>query len=626
LQHAKPQQGAVKPQARHERAARQRADNRGRQPEHLVHRADLGDGKPRAAQQKRGGKRARERIAEAIALEEAAFPATRFREKANLHNTLGESHLRENERARAKACFARAEKLLDDHAAQAGTSSYTKISVLKNLALAYAGEDADTALHYFERTVEADFAFQQNATGKADHLHGNLWNRQLLEDVYRAVGDIGNAGPEKRTKLLWLTELTKGRLLWNDINRSATWENAGPALENAGRRLQQLYALRDNLADADEIAETNREIDALLSEFELEEQYFSRKTALPDFKTFRSQLFEQQVITYSYFVHADSSLSVFKVENGRTAYFRDKIPGLLDSVAAFKSRYFSASPHAFNARPRVYFRSAEQLCRALLPELPSGPARLRLSLDNELHVLPFDALSRENHIFLVEDFDVQYLHSLLVFDLYDGDVSGRRQQISVFYRDRYDPPLADLRFVEKEVQGLRKKYRTNAYSYQDLDGRRLARAFGENAIVHIAAHTTLSEGREARLMLHQPISADQLRYYHIRSPLVVLSACNTAVGKLLPSEGLESINRAFLSKGVPGVIATHWFANDDVMLGLTAGFYRNLAACGSPVRALADAKRQYLAQQSDAGTNPWYWANMAYTGIEVGINLPKRRF
>src|SRR5690606_37961129 len=145
-----------------------------------------------------------------------------------------------------------------------------------------------------------------------------------------------------------------------------------------------------------------------------------------------------------------------------------------------------------------------------------------------------------------------------------------------------------------------------------------------NAIIHIAAHTTIYDNQEARLMLHQPISADQLRYYHIQSPLVVLSACNTASGNLLPSEGLESINRAFLSKGIPGVIATHWFANDDAMLDLTDKFYHYLATSKSPVHALAEAKRQYLAQQSEIGSNPWYWANMAYTGLETKIDLQRR--
>lgn len=564
----------------------------------------------------------RKQLLEAISLEKTFFPQTRFREKANLYNALGESHLLHHEYAPAKEYFEQAKKLLNDNIASPNTSSYTKINILKNLGLVYAKQDVDTALYYFERAVEEDFAFQQNITSKESHLHGNMWNRRLLNDVFTALGTLKNLSQEKLTKLLWLTELTKGRLLWNDINRSATWEKDSTALTKAGQQLQQLYALRDNLTDSGEIAETNAQINTLLSDFELEEQYFTRKIPLPDFKTFQPHLKAQDAITYSFFIHADSSLSIFKIDNGKIAYFQKKPSGILDSIANFKGTYFSNSPHPFNAHPQKYFQSAQYLCQELLPDLPDVAVRLQLSLDNELHILPFDALSRGN-TFLIEHFDVQYVHSLLIFDLYNTD-TFQQQKISIFYRDKYDAPLADLHFVDKEVNHLRAHYQTHVYAYQDLNLKKFDAAFRKNTIIHIAAHTTVYGNQEAKLLLNQPISADQLRYYRIQAPLVVLSACNTASGNLLPSEGLESINRAFLSKGIPGVIATHWFANDDAMLDLTDKFYHYLATSKSPVHALAEAKRQYLAQQSEIGSNPWYWANMAYTGLETKIDLQRR--
>ena len=125
-------------------------------------------------------------------------------------------------------------------------------------------------------------------------------------------------------------------------------------------------------------------------------------------------------------------------------------------------------------------------------------------------------------------------------------------------------------------------------------------------------------------MLDFPVSTDQLRYYNIQAPLVVLSACNTASGEILLSEGLASMNRAFLSKGVQGVIATHWFANDDVMLDLTSRFYTFLNVSQNPVFSLSEAKRQYLSEQNEWGKNPWYWSNMSYTGSSIQIDLPQR--
>src|SRR5690606_35614834 len=100
--------------------------------------------------------------------------------------------------------------------------------------------------------------------------------------------------------------------------------------------------------------------------------------------------------------------------------------------------------------------------------------------------------------------------------------------------------------------------RTRLFPPGSLPSASLTDAFEHAGVIHIAAHATINEAQHATLLLDQAISTDQLRYLNMQASLVVLSACNTASGQLLLSEGLESINRAFLSKGVKGVIATHW--------------------------------------------------------------------
>src|SRR5690606_28811997 len=92
----------------------------------------------------------------------------------------------------------------------------------------------------------------------------------------------------------------------------------------------------------------------------------------------------------------------------------------------------------------------------------------------------------------------------------------------------------------------------------------------------------------------------------------------------LPSEGMESIQRVFLGKGVPSVISTYWFANDEAMLQLTSLFYQELYQNKKPVTSLANAKRIFLSQASVEHQNPWYWANINYSGIGNEIGLRKR--
>lgn len=109
----------------------------------------------------------------------------------------------------------------------------------------------------------------------------------------------------------------------------------------------------------------------------------------------------------------------------------------------------------------------------------------------------------------------------------------------------------------------------------------------------------------------------------MNAPLVFLSACNTGHGRPLPSEGTESIQRVFLSKNVPSVVSTFWFANDETMLNITTSFYKHLFENENPIGALAEAKRTYLQSADPIQQNPWYWANINYTGIGNKIGLKK---
>ena len=560
----------------------------------------------------------RKALAEAIALENQYFPTMRIREKAKLYNLLAENHLIDNETKVATRYLKQGKSLMERHVVELNTSSYTKINILKNLGIVYSHANVDSSLYYFEEAIVEDFAFQQNSRNKIDHLRANLWNRQMLEDIYGYLGEIKNLDQEKLTKLLWLTELTKGRLLWNNINRSSPDQAIEATTNEARTQLQELFAIRDLLSDEAELAEINQQIQVLLTDFELEEKYFSRKIKLPDFEVFKSQL-QSESLTYSYLLHTDSSCSIFKSENGQITYYKTKDQSLLESISNFKQQYFTTSPQLFNQNPKIYFQQALHLSKMLLPDLPNKNMKLQLSLDNELHILPFDALYH-NGKFLVQNFDVQYLPSLLLSHLYDNLIF-KNQEINIFFRADYDPPFVDLPFVDQEVKQIRKNYHANAYSYTKLNTARLNQVFTDSSLIHVAAHTIMDTLGEVKLLLHQPISSDQLHYFTVRSPLVVLSACNTAAGTLLPSEGLAGINRAFLSRGIPGVIATQWYANDHVTLLLTEKFYENLAHSKSPIAALSEAKRAYLQNASPNQSNPWYWANMNYTGLETTIDL-----
>jgi CHAT domain-containing protein len=82
----------------------------------------------------------------------------------------------------------------------------------------------------------------------------------------------------------------------------------------------------------------------------------------------------------------------------------------------------------------------------------------------------------------------------------------------------------------------------------------------------------------------------------LNAGVVVLSACDTAVGPTLGQEGILNIARAFLLAGSRAVITTLWAVSDAVSTGLMRRFYENLAAKHNVAEALARSKATVLEQ------------------------------
>jgi CHAT domain-containing protein len=116
-------------------------------------------------------------------------------------------------------------------------------------------------------------------------------------------------------------------------------------------------------------------------------------------------------------------------------------------------------------------------------------------------------------------------------------------------------------------------------------------------------------GAEDGLLLAPEIA--QLR---LRSNLVVLSACDTAVGPIQGQEGVSTLARSFLLAGAQNVISTLWSADDTSSLTVIKQFYAHLASGAPPASALASAKRDFLAKFGSKAV-PYYWAAFTFEGV-----------
>ena len=99
----------------------------------------------------------------------------------------------------------------------------------------------------------------------------------------------------------------------------------------------------------------------------------------------------------------------------------------------------------------------------------------------------------------------------------------------------------------------------------------------------------------------------------LQADLVVLSGCQTALGREIRAEGLVGLTRGFLYAGARGVVASLWEVDDESTSELMKRFYRALLSEGrSPAEALRTAQAGMAREARWAA--PFYWAGFVLQG------------
>ena len=561
-------------------------------------------------------------VVKAIEILEVNFPKTQFRNKANAYLSLAAINFEQNNFGLAKKNYTQAfNNFKKDNSKYILDYKYT-YSLLGLARCLKAQQQIDSALFYYEWAIENDFRTQQLITSEKDQLRNNIWNKGILDELITLYIDNSKIHTyENRATLLWCIELSKARLLINEINRSDNWSTASSGLKNEVQQIRQLYQKLDASESESDKNALSDQIKKLKAEFQLSEGYFETINFNPSKSKFLEKIQNKNYTYYSYYIHQDKTWSILYSHKNEISYTRLNDKSIIDSLQRFKSTYFSNSPQNFNNNPEIYKRKANYFYQLLLPHISKEQKDVFLSLDGILYGLPFDALYKDD--FLIKNHNFAYLNSFLLFDFITKTSNSPSSEISLLYRSEFPKPLPHLEFVSQEVKTLTSKFKTLAFEPNQQNDSTIREAFSRTNIIHIAAHTILDSIQAPYLYLHQAISTNQLRFFDIKTPLVFLSACNTGSGRPLPSEGTESIQRVFMSKNVPSVISTYWFANDEVMLDLTSNFYDELTLTQNPMLALANAKRNFLSKAAAQQQNPWYWSNINYTGIGNKVGLKK---
>ncbi|MCS6817129.1 MAG: CHAT domain-containing protein, partial [Blastocatellia bacterium] len=261
---------------------------------------------------------------------------------------------------------------------------------------------------------------------------------------------------------------------------------------------------------------------------------------------------------------------------------------------------------------RLVDEQLQALYRLLIEPLPlrfSGQP-LVVVPHGVLHAVPFAALF-DGERYLLDRAEVSFTPSAAVYAL-----CRKRKRLEAAPLVAFGVSLEHIPQTLEEVEQIGRIFQ-NAHIFM---GERATlenffTAAPQAGVLHIATHGAFRPDNPMFSGLRLAdgwLAARDLYSLRLKAELVVLSACETGLGKQVRGEGLVGLTRAFLYAGARAVLVSLWKVADVSTAELMVRLYRHLKAGQSKAEALRRARLELL--QEEGFVHPFYWAPFILVG------------
>jgi CHAT domain-containing protein/Tfp pilus assembly protein PilF len=274
---------------------------------------------------------------------------------------------------------------------------------------------------------------------------------------------------------------------------------------------------------------------------------------------------------------------------------------------------------------------------------------LIIASDNTLWDLPFQALVTDTNHFLIEQTAISYTPSLTVLremakrKKIDSTASNAPtllalgnpklgsetiKRAALTLRDGKLDPLPE---AEQEVKALGRLYgpsRSKVYIGAEAREDRFKAEASVAKVLHFATHGTLNNASpmysSLALAAGGPdqdglLEAWELMQLDLHADLAVLSACETARGRVGAGEGMIGFSWAMFIAGVPSIIVSQWKVESAGTRDLMVNFHRTLVTeQGSrkenTTKSAALRQAALKVLKNPETSHPFYWAGFVLVG------------
>jgi CHAT domain-containing protein len=327
------------------------------------------------------------------------------------------------------------------------------------------------------------------------------------------------------------------------------------------------------------------------------------------------ELLEPGTTMLEYFVMRDQVL-LWVVERDRAQIVRSRL-GRNDLALKVKALRESV----FHPEEKEKYKSqARELYKLLIePALQHIRGKELLIIPHDvLHYVPFQALISSQGKYLVQDYPIYYLSSASLMQFTKEKKRAGVERALVMGNPSLGDQAYNLRFAEREAKEVAAVYPKSAvYLKQEASKLRAISSSPNFEMLHFAVHAEFNEEDPmSSALLLAPEGKDDGRLkvgeifsLNLKADMVVLSACETGLGKLSNGDEMVGLTRAFIYAGTPSIVTTLWKVNDRSSYELMKDFYQHLKTAKK-----SQALRQAQLKTMEQFPEPFYWAAYQLTG------------
>jgi CHAT domain-containing protein/lipopolysaccharide biosynthesis regulator YciM len=311
------------------------------------------------------------------------------------------------------------------------------------------------------------------------------------------------------------------------------------------------------------------------------------------------QLLDPGTTLIEYFV-TERDIFIWVVEKEKLQFQRVALPkeDLGRSVKTLRESIFSLG------EKNKFDEASASLYKQLIEPLVSHITGKELIIvpHDVLHYLPFHALVGPDGHYLIEKYPVYYLSSASLLQFVKEKRKSGGEKVLAFGNPDLGDPEKNLEYAELEAEEVKNIYpQSTVYVKKEASEEKSKSLSPTHDILHFATHAQLNEDdplSSAVLLAKEDKEDGRLEVREIfgmdlKANLVVLSGCDTGLGKLSTGDELVGLTRAFIYAGTPSVVASLWSVDDSSTAHLMSSFYRNLKTM-SKVEALRQAQLELI--------------------------------